>query len=554
MGKKKKNENGFLLQGSILAIAGIITKLIGVAYRIPLINIMGDKGQGYYNVAFQIYAIALLLTSYSLPLAVSKLVSARIARGERRNAFRVFKGAMVFAITSGTLAAVIVFFGADFIAKDIMYMDLSAYALRVLAPGLVIVAIMGVMRGYFQGTGTMFPTAVSQIIEQIINAGVSIGGAIVLYKMGKEAAKTQGVSSLAEAYAAAGGTLGTVAGALAGLFFLIFVYCIYRKRNRRMLKRDHSKYREDYTDIFKILVLTITPVILSTAVYNISSVIDNAMFNRIMSVQGHSSDECATLLGMFGGKYDTLFNVPLAIANALASSLIPSLVAAVQGGNRKLIHNKIHTVIRFTMIIAIPCAVGFLALGEPLMNLLYTGDNTIPGIMMRIGSVSVIFYCLSTVTNAVLQGLNHMTTPVKNASISLVIHLISLFFMLVVCKWGVYALVASKIVFSLSMCILNGRALRKMSKYIQEKQKTFVIPGLAAVLMGVITFGSHMVLDILIGGRIATLIALVIAVIAYAICLLALGGLSEDDILSFPKGATLVTIFRKLHLLKEEYY
>ena len=139
----KKNEKNFLIQGSILAIAGVITKLIGAFYRIPLLNIIGTEGNGYYSVAFSIYSVALMLTSYSLPLAVSKLVSARVAVGEYKNANKIFRGAMTFALLAGGIVSLLVFFGADFIATTIMHLDMSAYALRVLAPCILIVALLG---------------------------------------------------------------------------------------------------------------------------------------------------------------------------------------------------------------------------------------------------------------------------------------------------------------------------------------------------------------------------------------------------------------------------
>ena len=223
MAKKKSKAGGFLVQGSILAFAGIITKIIGAVYRIPMLSIMGLEGQGYYDIAFQVYSIALLISSYSLPLAVSKLVSARIAKGQKRNAYRVLKAAMAFAAASGLLITLIVFLGSDFIADSIMGASLSSYALRVLAPGLLIVALMGVLRGYFQGTGTMIPTAISQVLEQIVNAIVSIIGAAVLLGYGQTAAERQNNDLLGPAYSAAGGTLGTVAGALIGLVFLACV-------------------------------------------------------------------------------------------------------------------------------------------------------------------------------------------------------------------------------------------------------------------------------------------------------------------------------------------
>ena len=195
--QKKQKKDDFLMQGMILAIAMVMTKVIGVVYRIPLTNILGDEGNGFYGYAFEVYAMALMLSSLSLPTAVSKLVSARMAMGQRRNAFRVFLGSLLFSLAVGILISLIIFLGAGTIASDFMESPLSVYALRVLAVGLFIVALLGVLRGYFQGLGTMMPTAVSQIIEQIINAVVSIAGAGVLFKIGVSKGKESGEELLA---------------------------------------------------------------------------------------------------------------------------------------------------------------------------------------------------------------------------------------------------------------------------------------------------------------------------------------------------------------------
>jgi len=552
--EKKSSGNSFLLQGVILAAAGIITKIIGFVYRIPMLNYMGLEGQGYYDIAFQVYTIALTISSYSLPLAVSKLVSARIAKGQRKNAFRVFRAAMIFALISGSLIALIIFFGADTIATYIMGAKLSSYALTVLAPGLLIVAIMGVLRGYFQGQGSMIPTAVSQILEQIVNAVVSVVGAAMLMEYGKKVAEKKGNELLGSAYSAAGGTLGTVAGALIGLIFLALTYYSFRKIQKRRLRSDKTRKKEDYQTIFKLLIITIIPVVLSTTVYNISNVVDSAMFNKIMLAQGNTEKMCVKYLGQLG-QYYTLFNVPLAVANALGSSMLPGLVGAYAKHDRKLVHNRIYMAVRYTMLIAIPSAVGFFVLGKPIMDFIWPNvDNTMQNMIWKIGAISLVFYSLSTITNAVLQGLNKMMKPVKNATISLVLHLISLFIMLVVFKWGLYAIIASKIVFSLCMCIMNAHDIREAIGYVQERQRTYVIPGIAAAIMGIAAFLVHFVLDIFIGGRIATLVALVVAVLVFAVSLLKLGGLSEDEILSLPKGATIISACRKFHLLDEKGY
>lgn len=553
MGTKQKKNSGFLMQGMILAVAGIITRLIGIAYRIPVANILGNEGQGFYGTAFSIYNIALLLTSYSLPLAVSKLVSARVSKGEHRNAQRIFRGALSFALIVGSIVALIVFFFSDFIAKNIMSMELSAYALRVLAPGLLIVAVMGVLRGYFQGLGTMMPTAVSQILEQIVNAVVSIIGASYLLEMGKKVAASEGNKSLSYAYGAAGGTLGTVSGALFGLLFLLFVMKIYTPTIKRKLKRDRSRKKEGYLEIYQILLITIAPVILSTAIYNISETIDIGMFGKIMAAQGHTMKERADLVGRFSGQYNVLINIPLAVANALGASLIPSLTAAVAIGKRKQIHSKMNMVIRFSMIIAIPSFVGFLVLAKPILSLLFFGDVEISANMLRLGAITVVFYCLSTVTNAVLQGLNKMTKPVKHGAISLGIHLVGLFIMLVFFKMGIYAVVVGNIIFSLSMCILNARELRRASGYRQELVKTFVIPTGAAAVMGIFAIAAYYLFDIFLPAKVATILALLIAVAVYAVALLRMGGLSNDEILSLPKGASMLRLLQNLHIIKTDF-
>ena len=173
--------------------------------------------------------------------------------------------------------------------------------------------------------------------------------------------------------------------------------------------------------------------------------------------------------------------------------------------------------------------------------------------MLQLGALSVVFFCLSTVTNSVLQGLDDMITPVKNAAISLVIHIISLFLMLVVLKWNIYAVVLSKIVFAGTICILNAHALRERIGYVQEKKKTFIIPTIASAIMGVIAIVVHLLFELFAGPYIATIVAVIAAVITYAVFIILLGGITEEELLDMPKGASLVTLCRKLHLIKGEY-
>ena len=258
----------------------------------------------------------------------------------------------------------------------------------------------------------MIPTAISQVLEQIVNAAVSILGAYFLLKMADAAKKGEDFSL---AMAAMGGTVGTVAGAASALLFLMFIFAVYQRVMKRQRRRDRTRRRERNEHIFRALLFTIAPVLLSSTVYNLSGVIDNAMFGKIMSAQGHAESEYAGLLGILSGKYDTLINVPLAFSNALGASLVPSLVATVKSGNKRQANSKIAMFVRFNMLIAIPSAVGLMVLAKPLLDLIFfTENNDVSAKMLQIGAVSVIFYCLSTVTNAVHQGLDNMMHRVRH--------------------------------------------------------------------------------------------------------------------------------------------
>lgn len=288
---KRKNTTSFLAQGTILAAASLISRVIGLIYGMPLTAIIGDTGNDYYGSAYTIYNILLIISSYSLPLAVSKLVSANISQGRRRNVYRILKCALIFALVSGTAAAAILYFGADFITGTLLRTPLCIFALKVLVPVLVIVAVLGVMRGFFQGLGTMMPSAVSQILEQIVNAIVSVWAAYVLFSYGSKAGALLGnAEDYGAAYGAAGGTIGTAAGALSALLFAGFVLVVYLRVFKKTLRKERKTSADSYGEIFKLLIITIIPVLVSSTIYNCNATIDQAVYKNIAAWQGYSQD------------------------------------------------------------------------------------------------------------------------------------------------------------------------------------------------------------------------------------------------------------------------
>ncbi len=545
-GSSKKGSN-FIVQGGILATAGLITRIIGMIYRIPVTNIIGDEGNGYYSSAYYIYNIMLLISSYSLPLAVSKVVSARLSKRQYKNALKVFKGGLLFALITGGTVCAAVFFGADLFAS-FLNEPLSAIALRIFAPTLLVVALMGVFRGYFQGMGTMVPTAISQIIEQIINAVVSILAAGALFEYGNKAAALLRNGSLSYAYGAAGSTLGTSVGAFIALIFLVLLFLILSSRLKKSYESDTTRFEESYGAVLRIILMTVFPVILSTAIYNINDILDNFLFNRFMTLNGHGAEKTA-IWGIYTGKAKLLLNVPIALSNAMSASAVPALASCIAADNMRGARRRVSAAMRFTMIISFPCAVGLFVLADPIVSMLFKGDPSMASALIRAGAITVVFYSVSTLTNGMLQGIGRMKIPVINAAVSLVLHIVVLVLLMSKFKMGIYAVVISTIVFSFSMCILNGVGLKLTMKYRQEFVTTFAIPCASALVMGVIIFVLDRLFNTVLGNLLCTLLSILIGAVVYFVCILKFRGIREEELYEIPFGGRIVRISKKLNLL-----
>ena len=398
------------------------------------------------------------------------------------------------------------------------------------------------------------PSAISQIIEQIVNAIISVWAAYVLFGYGSRIGAVLGDKEhYAAAYGAAGGTLGTNLGSVFALAFMIFVFAVYLRVFKRQMKRDHSVKVESFTYIMRILLITIFPVLLSTTIYNISGIIDQGIFKNVALLQGYSEHDVDVWWGVFSGKYKLMINVPISIASAMAASSVPTLTASFTEQNMEGVRNQINAAMRFVMVISFPCAVGLAVLATPIFTLLFPSTLATVDLatyMMWIGGIAVVFYSMSTLSNGLLQGINRMKVPVINAVISLVAHVIILIVLMLFFRLNIYAVVIANTFFAFLMCILNARALQRYSGYKQEYVKTFIIPALCSAIMGVAAYFSYRGLYMLVkNNTISFFVAFVFAVLVYAVTLLLFKGLTEEEILKFPKGAFIVRIAKKLHLL-----
>ena len=551
MSKKSSSKTNFLAQGTILVIASFVAKAIGMIYRIPLTHILGDDGNGYYSTANEIYTIILMISSFSLPLAVSRLVAEREYAGEVKNSYKVLICSLRFAAVTGGILSILTFLLGGVITKYVMGVELASYALRVLAPAIFLFALTGVLRGFFQGHGTMVPTAVSQIIEQIINAIVSVAGAYVMLQYGLKLGEKKGDAELGTALAAAGGTFGTVASVGVALLFMIVIYLGYRNGFKRRMKKDKTRRRESDRAIYRAITYTILPIVLSTLVYNISTIIDQGVFNHILAGMGFTQKQYATVWGIYSGKFRVLMNVPLSIASCLAPSVVPALTEAMANNDLREAGLRTRDTIRYTMVFTIPCAVGMAALARPIMMMLYGNNDSLAlaaGIMQS-GALLTVLLALSTLTTGILQGLGEMQAPLVHAATAVAIHLGFLVLFVVKFKWNIYGVVYATIIFGLIICLLNARSIRKKLHYRQEIKKTFLVPVIAAGVMGIAAYLVHRVFNLFAGNTISTILAVCVGAVVYGICLVKLGGILEREIRRLPKGDLLADLLIRLNIL-----
>lgn len=335
--KDNSAKNNFIMQAGILAAAGIVSRIIGLLYRSPLQRVIGNEGMGYYHAAYAFYTIVLLISSYSIPAAISKVIAQKLAVKEYRNAHRIFKCALGYVLVVGGIASLFLYFGAGlFVAPE------AVPVLRVFAPTIFIYGILGVLRGYFQAHKSMAQTSVSQILEQIANAVVSIGAAYLLIRhtFGTLEMPADESSRMTRAtQGAVGSAMGTGAGVLVALLFMLGIYGLNKNLIDRRVKKDKHHEVDSYGEILKMITRVVTPFILSTAVYNLSSTVNTGIYTKLWpGMRDMGTMDISARWGIFSGQALTISNIPIAFASAMAAAMIPTvsqLVAAKDMEDRK---------------------------------------------------------------------------------------------------------------------------------------------------------------------------------------------------------------------------
>ena len=541
---RKSSKNNYLKQAGILAVAGIICRIIGILYRSPLTSIIGDEGNGYYTSAYNIYTIILLLSSYSIPSAVSKIIASKLALKEYRNAHRIFRCALIYVCVIGGAASLFTLFGAELFLEGE-----AAVVLRVFSPTIFLSGFVGVLRGYFQAHGSMIQTSFSQILEQILNAVISILAANLLIDL------VTSKSTTAQAiYGAAGSALGTGSGVVAALLFMLFVYAINRKMIYTRIAKDRHRYVDSYGDILRGMLSTVTPIIMSTFIYNFSTSFNQTVYSKVMIyARGLSLAQTATSYGIFAGKAMVIINIPIALASSLSAAMIPTISASSALGDQTATRRKVVNAMWTTMLIAIPSAVGLAVLAKPIMQLLFPQKDSLDmaAKLLAMIAITVVFYSLSTLSNGILQGIGQVKLPVRNAAIALAVQTVLLVVLLMFTELDLYALVICLIVYSFMMCVLNSISVRHCIGVGENFKTMFLMPAIAAAIMGAAAKGTYMGMQLFVSSNIICLVpSLLVAVIVYFVAALMIGAVGREQLLNLPKGQLIVRVAEKCHLLR----
>ncbi len=540
-----KGKSSLVKNASVLMVASIISRVIGLIYRRPLGETLGSVGLGYYGYASNLYAILLLVSSYSIPMAVSKIVSERLALKQYKNAQKVFKGALLYACLVGGIAALVAFFLGRFLLPANQINALPA--LRVLAPTIFLSAILGVFRGYFQAHKTMTPTSVSQILEQILNAVVSVLAAWLLIRAFAPSGGTQQAI-----YGAMGGTMGTGAGVITGLIFMLFVFAVNRAFFRRELRKDRTRTEETYADVFRIIFLMVTPVIFTTFLNNANTYLDSYIYAGIQGFHGVPADAISAAYGEYSNYYIPICNIPMALASASGAAMMPEVSGRFATRKIGEANREITKAIRLTMFLVVPCVVGLIVLAKPIMGVLFPASSDLSWHLLTYGAVYLLFAALASITASVLQSIGKQRTAMINAGIALLLNLGGLALMLALfSKLDVYAVMLANLLYWIVYSVLNSLAIKKYLGFKNELPKTYIQPLISSAAMAAAALGVYYGLFILTRRPSIALIAgIIVAVIVYLIVFVIVSRTTPEEMRRFPMGTKIVKFLRLIRVYR----
>lgn len=543
-----------LMKGAmILSIGVLASRIIGMLYRIPIRNILGDEGQSLYGVAYSIYVVILTLTAMAIPGALSKLIAERRAAGAYKEAQRVFRLSMMYSLGFALVMAMGLWVGADFISDTFYKSQDVALPIRALAPTIIVATSLGVFRGYFQGRGDMTPTASSQIIEQIFNVIFSV----VLASYFMETTHKNLV------WGATGSALGTGIGAIAGFVVLIFLFI--RKRPQAKLELEDSReydYQSNGTILKQILSMMV-PVIISASIFSIMTSIDQSMIsnvlprnieylrnNNLLSVVPvkdapiySTSSIVNQLSGQLSFQYMTFMNIPVSLILQLGLASVPAIAAGMAAGQVKDVRKKTKMIFKVGMLIAAPSTIAFMVFAQPILTLV-VGDSSGSEILSA-GAIAILAITVAQLSAGILQGMSKQSIPTINAVIACGIKIVVNLIALSIPKLNIYGFVHSTTICYVIYSVLNMYYLQKYLKLKMNWKKILIKPTFCAVIMGLVSLAIYKGLLLLgLSIKLSIIIVMPIAMVIYFIVGIGTHTIAKGDLLAIPGGKKLVNLLK----------
>ena len=541
-----QKQNSFFGGAAILAAGILIVKLIGMFYKIPLINIIGEAGAADFNNAYNIYAVLLTVSTAGLPVAVSKLVSEANALNRRNQVRRTFRLALVLFLTLGLISFLVMFFRADALA-GMMNDSKAAAGIRALAPAVVCVGCLAALRGYSQGHSNMAPTSVSQIIEALCKLVVGLGLAFWLVKQGKD-----------PDVAAAGAITGVTVGTVVALAYMVLDFLLSRGREDIRGTDRPDSAGSILANILKIAV----PITLSSSMVGIVTVIDSSLVQgQLQSALDLTEQASRTLYGNYSGALN-IYNLPTSLMAAITASVIPAVSAALARRDRRGAARITGSALRITALLSFPMGVGLFVLGTPIIRLLFPSLNVeVAGPLLSTLGVATPFVCMVLVCNSVLQAHGFINLPVIVMVLGGIVKIVNNYNL--VGAIGIAgAPVGNILCFGLAL-VLDLVVITRVIPNRPRLLPIFAKPAVASAVMGGAAWAVYGLLSRILsseqvdqagqtvravsrmGNAAGIFLAIAVAGVVYLVLVIALRAISRDDLALMPKGDKLA---RLLHL------
>ena len=535
-GGQAQKKQSFLQGVAVLTAATIIVKLLGFIYKVPLQNILQERGFGYFNTAYDVYNVLLMISTTGLPVAVSRMISQAQALDNYAQIRKIYSVSMKVFLTIGVVGTLIMLVFCRQLSVMVTTNENSWAAIAALSPCVLLICIVSAHRGFFQGQSNMTPTSVSQVYEAMIRVVFGLGGAYLMLK------KTGSL-----VYAAAGGIFGVTAGCIVAVIYLRIQF----GKSNQILQRGGGEAKSTRATMKELLAIAV-PITLGSAGLQIINLFDTMIYmRRLTGALAWSSDAADTAKGIYNF-CQTIFNLPCSLVTPITISIIPTVTAALTVKNLSGARHTEESAVRTMALITMPCAVGLAVLAEPIIRLLasnYGAESvaTATPILMYLG-IAVIFNSTVLLFNAIMQAHGDVTTPVVNMLIGGIVKVIVNYILVGIPALNIVGAAIGTVICYLTITILDLIAMRKTVTTRPVIFRNIVRPGLAALLMGAATVLSYRVLARLVSSNtVACLGALVIAVIAYAILVLALQCITYEDCLLLPKGEKIAKILHIKH-------